>query len=38
MKQTDNYEGIEEDLSLGAISIFFLAMIIPILVTIFINL
>ena len=38
MEQKDNYGGIEEDLSLGTISIFFLVMIIPTLVTIFINL
>lgn len=38
MKQKDNYGGIEEDLSLGGISIFFLVMITPISVTIFINL
>ena len=39
MKQKkDKYGGIEEDTSLGALFIFFLIMITPILVAIFINL
>jgi len=38
MKQTNNYGGIEEDLSLKTISIFFLVMIILTILTIFINL
>lgn len=37
MRQTNNYVGIEEDLSLKTISIFFLVMIILLFITIFIN-